>query len=674
MEWHDVSINRKENDLTLVIDGIHRKEHTLSDRYLELNINYGVYIGGIGNFTQVYLGNYNNYRGCLEKLIFNDVDVLERARETRAVIKDVTFDCSSEFNAYSSEPISFLGDGSYLTFTYDTATTRHGGSLTFDLKTGASMGILFYITSKNPMIQDFFGVELVNGQLQLSANDGNGMIVLQSDVTVNNGYWHRVEIDFSPSRYVLTVNEKSRETRPSLGENRYFDFNTDLYVGGIETSKLRLASKQGMRSLFADELDVSFKGCLQYVKLNGQLLGLQEVSVSKQIKNGCVWEYVCLVSEPCVESAECVQDDYDSFRCFCDAEQCVKENYSSNNQRTPRQQLFVFSDDPLGIQLLTISPLVVLEGTNELITEKHIEIAPELNKYNIDENSVIYIVSNPSHGVIEIDRFEASRNMPDTAFRYSQLIHRGIRYIHDGSDSGNDSIVLKIEFFSRSLRLPDYLEGRRKTFTFPISVISRKGPRPAHEDNSDRNEHQERAPKVSHENNGFRLERAESSKDSMGSKDEKESDAEFRYLNLAVTGSHLLLVVVCVFTSLGLCTLLIMVKILAINSKQETKNQKFDADVVDKTRHLHNRNNSSSGPGSDIMSGHGSEIMVDDSGRGSIGYDRSSTMISEITPFYPGLTNNDPSSCTNLSIRSNTATPISSFGKGLRECDLEESF
>lgn len=241
--------------------------------------------------------------------------------------------------------------------------------------------------------------------------------------------------------------------------------------------------------------------------------------------------------------------------------------------------------------------------------------------------------------------------------------------MHDGSDSVNDSIVLKIEFFSRSLRLPAYLEGRKKIFTFPISVMSDKHPIKASESDSLRNRLRESVPKMLDENNVFRLTRADSSKDFVGSREEKENDAEFRYLNMALTGSHLLLVVVCVFTSLGLCTLLIMVKLLAINNR-ETKSRKYEADVVDKTRHLHNRGNST-GPGSDLASGHGgSEIMIDDSGRGSISYDRSSTMISEITPFYPGLTNNGPSSSTNLSIRSNTATPISSFGKGLFVCPM----
>ena len=35
-------------------------------RYYELNIHYGLFVGGMGDFNKVFLGNQKNFRGCME--------------------------------------------------------------------------------------------------------------------------------------------------------------------------------------------------------------------------------------------------------------------------------------------------------------------------------------------------------------------------------------------------------------------------------------------------------------------------------------------------------------------------------------------------------------------------------------------------------------------------------
>ena len=42
-----------------------------------------MFVGGMGNFTEIFFGNQENFRGCLESVYFNGVDVLTKAKVTK---------------------------------------------------------------------------------------------------------------------------------------------------------------------------------------------------------------------------------------------------------------------------------------------------------------------------------------------------------------------------------------------------------------------------------------------------------------------------------------------------------------------------------------------------------------------------------------------------------------
>ena len=54
--WHEVNLTRREANITLQIDVIHTTRSILPGRFFELNIHYGVYIGGQGDFNELFLG------------------------------------------------------------------------------------------------------------------------------------------------------------------------------------------------------------------------------------------------------------------------------------------------------------------------------------------------------------------------------------------------------------------------------------------------------------------------------------------------------------------------------------------------------------------------------------------------------------------------------------------
>lgn len=56
LTWHEVNLTRRDAEITLKIDVIHSVSNTLPGRFFELNINFGVYIGGQGGFHELFLG------------------------------------------------------------------------------------------------------------------------------------------------------------------------------------------------------------------------------------------------------------------------------------------------------------------------------------------------------------------------------------------------------------------------------------------------------------------------------------------------------------------------------------------------------------------------------------------------------------------------------------------
>lgn len=94
---------------------IHFREK-LPARFFELNIHYGLYVGGQGEFSELFLGHGEWLRGCLSDVLYNGVDALQRARHRilNADAQSVTWNCAAEFDASDDKEISFVEDGAYM--------------------------------------------------------------------------------------------------------------------------------------------------------------------------------------------------------------------------------------------------------------------------------------------------------------------------------------------------------------------------------------------------------------------------------------------------------------------------------------------------------------------------------------------------------------------------------
>ena len=59
---------------------------SLPGEFYELNVHFGVLVGGMGDFSEIFLGNQETFRGCMEDVLFNGIDVLQQARRVSEVV------------------------------------------------------------------------------------------------------------------------------------------------------------------------------------------------------------------------------------------------------------------------------------------------------------------------------------------------------------------------------------------------------------------------------------------------------------------------------------------------------------------------------------------------------------------------------------------------------------
>ncbi|KOB74452.1 Uncharacterized protein OBRU01_09099, partial [Operophtera brumata] len=110
-QWHHVSVTRREANLTMKIDDSAVKKR-LGGRFFELNIHFGIFLGGQGHFSELFLGHMENFRGCMEDVYYNGVKIIEKARSRSGSVRveGVTWNCAPEFDADVNSDISFVDE------------------------------------------------------------------------------------------------------------------------------------------------------------------------------------------------------------------------------------------------------------------------------------------------------------------------------------------------------------------------------------------------------------------------------------------------------------------------------------------------------------------------------------------------------------------------------------
>ncbi|CAH1153718.1 unnamed protein product [Phaedon cochleariae] len=462
MKWHGIIIERKEANLSMVIDTIYKVQKHLPGKFFELNIHYGLFVGDNKNKnnTDIFFGHVEKFRGCISNLIYNDMKVLEHARhrQSQSSVQGITWNCAAEFEATNDQPISFIEDDAYMIFSHKTHYKEF--RIQFEVKTISKDGLFFY-NPGHKLKQDYFLIELNNYSLKVLIKIGDKISkVASKNMKISDGEWHRVSFRISPSIIELSLDEKIISEKNIHGH--LFQLSDISYIGGLEMSKRFRAYQKGC----SKSCDSSFKGCLRQLSIFEENRGLPDAYVTEGLLPGCVWHYPCL-RNPCNNNGFCIQQGLDSFQCQCQEDLCVNVNY------TEGYKVFSKSNLATELELLAVEPLQVLESGSEIITTKNLHMILDYPKYGITDSGItFFIVKGPEHGSITIDIWPHDKN----SFCLFDVARDKVYYVHEGSEDNHDTIVLEVEFSAAdTFTLPAYLQGKFR-FGLSINVVPTNDP------------------------------------------------------------------------------------------------------------------------------------------------------------------------------------------------------
>ncbi|GAB0203484.1 chondroitin sulfate proteoglycan 4-like [Grus japonensis] len=445
LAWHLVELHHDRDTVTLIIDKHDRTSAKMPGILYELNIDYGFYIGGTSKLDVPYLfGALPNFRGCIDDVSFNQLDILMPLRPSPGFknVHEVSVGCSDEFFAGEDEPISFFSSRSYVSF--PSWNFDEEGILEYTLQTSAARGLLLFHPGQ---AGDFIAMEMEDGLIKAYVGKHKSRTQLSSRRSINDSHWHYIKLKFTAEYLQLTLDKET--VKKSLPPHSKLPLlKGSLFVGGVDDSirseviKLELTSVSGKYARGG-----SFKGCLRDLKANSEKKSLKNVLVTKDISAGCEME--------------------SAFNTNLSSEMAVK---NPPVKAAPTFAIFPESSVSLGEEdkshVLVLSNLIVLEGGQASLESKHIKVNADFQKLGIHQSQILFeIKQRPSHGDLKLD-VEPAQEV--NTFTMQDVWQGKILYVHDGSEDPYDYFNFSISTSSKEI-VPPYLQGNEQ-YVFSITV------------------------------------------------------------------------------------------------------------------------------------------------------------------------------------------------------------
>jgi len=460
LDWHYINATWSHGVVLLSVDRVYARSDDTPQPFTELNVAGDVYIGGTSTSFGAYLytGDVPAFRGCMHHVVFDGIDLLDLAHEGGASSSNgVTWDgCSPEFDARSDEAISFINEAAYVVF--DAPGLSPGARLSFDIRTRSVDALVVYDFGRYADSASFLLLEIVSGRFKLRLG-GERPVAVTSLVMVNDGQWHRVELDFIPGSVGVVIDGQRVEEPIELREERpVIETASRLFVGGVsESTRRHVMSRQLEFIADTKALAVSLVGCVRHLVVGQTELGWRQAAASRHLLTGCVWTYPCQ-GEPCSHGTRCVEDGYDTYQCRCETEQCSTPSGLA---------VSVSVEGPVRVR-----ELVVDEGGRRSLSTEHISVLIDYVKAAITDSRVVFTVRKlPIHGVLFVaDSLSLQTNV--VSFSMSDLRQNRVVYFHDCSETRADGVDIGLQFDVNALTDVSADFQRAYNFTLPISVLS----------------------------------------------------------------------------------------------------------------------------------------------------------------------------------------------------------
>ncbi|XP_063312466.1 chondroitin sulfate proteoglycan 4-like [Pelobates fuscus] len=429
LEWHFITLNHKNADVVLNVDTNYKSSIKISGGSYKINVQHGLYVGGIGDLNAPYKNQVHGYfRGCLDDVVFNEHKLLSSLRPYPGLksVYEVSLGCSDEFLITEDDPINFFSSKSYIAF--PSWNVGEGGIWECLLQTSIGRGLLLYHTGKNGY---FVSLEVQDWIVKARIGKGKNAVHLSSIKTITENKWHSLKLKITENHLHLTVDQESAKAllASPLNTNQ---LNGSLYVGGVDDASRPHIISLGLPAVSGKHAKGgSFKGCMKNIRINSVKYGLKHVLSSKDISPGCKTE-IMQVLETKTVSITTVAPTTSLVTTPSVAKHNVKDRF------------------------LILNNLIVQEGGRAALLSKHIKLQLDFKKLGLRQSQIVFrIVEHPLHGQLKMD---IPSQQEKDMFTMLDLWHGRITYIHDSSEGTGDHFSFSISTTSKN-EMPSYLQG-----------------------------------------------------------------------------------------------------------------------------------------------------------------------------------------------------------------------
>ncbi|XP_073770493.1 chondroitin sulfate proteoglycan 4-like isoform X1 [Danio rerio] len=437
LTWHAVELQHDHENITLTVDKNSVTTVRMPGPDLELDVQDGLFVGGVGDLEKSYLSADDSsfgFRGCVDEVLFNEHNLLSSLRPYSGykMIHEVSLGCSPEFSATVNNSISFFSSKAYMSLPMWDVPQE--GVFECELRTVYSEGIFLYSSAGQG---DYIALEIQKGHLVAILKIGATKTVLRSLMVVNDGAWHILRLYLSPLNLQFTLGLEMHNS--SFGINASaLQFIGPLFLGGVDANTYTDVRKNGLLSMLGKRIaGGSFKGCLRNIRVNYQRMGLPKALVTKDISVGCEPEKLFgpTTASPSTNAL-------------------YSENYTDVPAELDKRNFLLLKD------------LEVLEGSRAPLESKHIKINLDFRKLGIRQSQIMFrIEEQPVHGQLRLD---VDSDLGENTFSMLDLWHKRVMYVHGGSEDLFDFFMFSILTSSKK-EVPSCLKGNR-LHRFNISI------------------------------------------------------------------------------------------------------------------------------------------------------------------------------------------------------------
>uniref|UniRef100_A0A674DGC8 Contactin-associated protein-like 4 n=1 Tax=Salmo trutta TaxID=8032 RepID=A0A674DGC8_SALTR len=296
--WHDVAIVRFSGHLNFTVD---KSSQTCWNINFGLMFFHKISYGGVQCHGSQRVMSRRNFHGCLENLLWNDVNVIDLAKQQQqvSITGNVTFTCAEPV----SVPVTFAGAQSFLQLPGAAhlqfrTWNRAGLLLTFDLQQQAGSLWLY----------------LSEARVRLQIHKA-GRYTILVDVTagfgLNDGQWHSVDLTARRGHLTITVDKEEDSTAHASPSFPVVSGN-NLFFGGCPDSE----NNQECRNPFN-----VFQGCMRHIHVDNNAVDLIKVQQMLIGNYSDLQIDMCGIIDRCSPShcehgGRCTQS-WSTFHCNC---------------------------------------------------------------------------------------------------------------------------------------------------------------------------------------------------------------------------------------------------------------------------------------------------------------------------------------------------------------------